>query len=147
MPHSCFTNYLLTLSTFINHSFLPPPLLCNGFIIYVSLLPKIERCSDIHFRLEKSSDMAQNMCSVFTFSEVVPRYNCIHQHDQAKRIVILPSTASWEVGVCPLWLIQNSSRSSAISSSTPYTLALLQKYVNQAYNSYKLQFISTRIPT
>ena len=39
----------------------------------------------------------------------------------------LPSTASCEVGVCPLRLIQNCSLSSAISSSTPWTLALLQK--------------------
>lgn len=35
------------------------------------------------------------------------------------RIMSLPSTASCEVGDCPLRAIQNRSLSSAISSSTP----------------------------
>lgn len=44
----------------------------------------------------------------------------------------VPSTASCEVGGLVLWSIQNCKRSSAISGSTPCSLALLQKYVSQA---------------
>lgn len=44
----------------------------------------------------------------------------------------LPSTTSWEVGGCPMRPIQDCSRSSAISSSTPWALALLQKYISHA---------------
>lgn len=47
-----------------------------------------------------------------------------------------PSTASWEVGDCPLRPIQNWSLSLAISSSIPLTLALLQKYVSHACARY-----------
>lgn len=52
-------------------------------------------------------------------------------------VELLPSTASCEVGKCPVRLIQNWRRSLAISSSIPWVLALLQKYVSQAYQILK----------
>lgn len=45
----------------------------------------------------------------------------------------VPSTASCELEDRPLCSIQNSNRSSAMSDSTPWSLALLQKYVSQAF--------------
>lgn len=57
---------------------------------------------------------------------------------------LLPSTASCEVGECPLRLIQNMRRSLAISSSIPWALALLQKYVSHAYKMFKDQMYQKR---
>ena len=47
----------------------------------------------------------------------------------------VPSTASCEVGDLVCWLIQNCKRSSAMSGSSPWIFALLQKYVSQAYKN------------
>lgn len=49
----------------------------------------------------------------------------------------LPSTASIDVKDRLFWLIQNSKRSSAMSGSSPWLFALLQKYESHAYlNNY-----------
>jgi hypothetical protein len=69
----------------------------------------------------------------------VPKKNYIVkqpcEQEGEKRV---PSTASCEVGDFVLWLIQNCKRSSAMSVSSPWFFALLQKYVSQAYNHVML---------
>lgn len=55
---------------------------------------------------------------------------CIRDNKSDKDVV--PLTASCEVAGWVLWEIQNCKRSSAISGSNPWLMALLQKYVSQA---------------
>lgn len=107
-------------------------------------------------QIKNSFRGSQNFSHCFVVPEIFPPFNislvkkrslwgkhrvfrlecvCVIDCEQERERERVPSTASCEVGDLVCWLIQNCKRSSAMSGSSPWIFALLQKYVSQAYKN------------